>query len=380
MNPHRTIALVSLTVSIFGCGSAFQEGTTDQDSAPPGQDCCGQQAEAGVDDASPRHDAGKPKVSKDSGKDSGDVQDSGCIACDADAGSDSPMTDTSPQPEAGSDTNDAASPDAASPDGDSGMPMPDSGTHPETGPDSAIDTGTPVEAGPPDSGMVSDSSGGDTGITETGAYDGPVIVDPTTPCSAPTVGGIGLGEQVFEDGGPAPSNGTILVDGSWVLNPDAGPPPGSIFLSYYDNGSDGTIATGYAYGVSGACVDPTALCGTTSSAETYEGIGVNLNQAIGEGPASSPANPVALTGTGISVSITASAASSFQIIVDNAGVDYCSPSEASGALVSVPWSEFKSCAGGVALGTSPPTSATHIEFVTLDPGLNFCVTSLGPAT
>lgn len=358
---------------LSACGSSFESSTTDPatDSAPPGQDCCGP-AEAGIgskDAPAPGHEAGKPKT--DSGGDADPEPDSGCASCDsgttadvglppveAGGGDVTSPTDAGSPIETGSDVHDAASPDSPT----------------------LLDSAPIIEAGP-ESGPA-DSSGGDTGITETGAYDGPVIVDPTTPCSASSVtGGIALGEQVFEDGGPVgPYETYDFVDGSWVFNPDAEPPPGSIFLSYYDYSYGTATTSGYAYGVSGACVDPIALCGMTNSAEIYEGIGVNLNQAIGEGPATSPANPVALTGTGITVAITASAAASFQIIVNNGGVDYCSPSEASGALVSVPWSKFKSCAGGVSLGTSPPTSATHIEFVTLDPGLSFCVTSLGPAT
>jgi hypothetical protein len=150
---------------------------------------------------------------------------------------------------------------------------------------------------------------------------------------------------------------------------------------------------GYAYaysdaakgGMSSACVDTLALCGAgmtgAMSTDTWgAGIGVNLNQAMSTSAASPPIGMMAVTGSGISYTLSNLPSQGARIIIDNAGMDYCAPLSAASGTVK--WADFNlTCWAPTPSGdlSGAPTTATHLNFqvdaATAAAPFDFCVTA-----
>jgi hypothetical protein len=108
------------------------------------------------------------------------------------------------------------------------------------------------------------------------------------------------------------------------------------------------------------------------------GFGCNLNQAQG---ASTPANPLTLTGAGIIVWTSAvPACTSARVVIDNGGVDYCAPLT-SGVLM--PWGSFNTTCWnnlGTFLTGAPTSTTVRVQLVSSAtqscPFTDFCITKL----
>jgi hypothetical protein len=147
---------------------------------------------------------------------------------------------------------------------------------------------------------------------------------------------------------------------------------------------------GYAYsysdaakgGTSTVCLDTLALCGagTTGAMSTATwgaGIGVNLNQAMGMSP---PIQNYAVTGSGISYTLSNLPSQGASLIVDNGGMDYCT--ELSSATGTAKWADFNlTCWAPTPAGdlSGAPTTATHVNFqvnaAAAAAPFDFCVTA-----
>jgi len=153
---------------------------------------------------------------------------------------------------------------------------------------------------------------------------------------------------------------------------------------------------GYAYTYndgkgSSACNDMTAFCasGTTAVADALgtiwgAGLGANLNQAMATSATSPPVGTYAVTGSGITYTISNLPSQGMRIIIDNSPTgtitDYCALLSAASGTVK--WASFNSkCWDGSGTSLSAaPTAATHLQFqVTAGPAtgpFNFCVNSV----
>jgi hypothetical protein len=149
---------------------------------------------------------------------------------------------------------------------------------------------------------------------------------------------------------------------------------------------------GYAYayedkGGSTACLDSTSLCGmgttgvAAGSTVWGAGIGLNLNQAQATSSTSPPINTYAVTGSGITYSLSNLPPQGMRLTIDNGGTtDFCAPITAASGTVK--WATFNTACwddSGTAL-TGAPTAATHINFQ-VDAGtasgtFDFCVTAV----
>jgi hypothetical protein len=151
---------------------------------------------------------------------------------------------------------------------------------------------------------------------------------------------------------------------------------------------------GYAYaysdaakgGSSDACLVSTAFCGAgmtgvQSTATWGAGIGVSLNQAMSTSAASPPTNSYAVTGSGISYTLSNLPTQGARIIIDNGGMDYCAP--LASAMGTATWADFNlTCWTPTPAGdlSGAPTTATHINFqvdaATAAAPFDFCVTAV----
>ncbi|HLK41478.1 MAG TPA: hypothetical protein VKU41_32235 [Polyangiaceae bacterium] len=152
---------------------------------------------------------------------------------------------------------------------------------------------------------------------------------------------------------------------------------------------------GYAYSYndmtgSAACNDLSAFCGTGMTAvadaagKTWgAGIGVSLNQAMATSSASPPVGMYAVTGSGLTYTLSNLPTQGARLIIDDGGKDYCTAlTSASG---TAKWADFNSACwnmSGTGLSGAPQT-ATHVQFqVTAGPAagaFDFCVTALSVA-
>jgi hypothetical protein len=110
------------------------------------------------------------------------------------------------------------------------------------------------------------------------------------------------------------------------------------------------------------------------------GIGASLNQAMATSVASPPVGQYAVTGSGISYSLSDLPAQGMRLAVDEGGTDYCAPlMSASG---TVKWASFNTKCwnnSGMALAGAPK-AATYIHFqvtaATAAAPFDFCVTAV----
>jgi hypothetical protein len=146
----------------------------------------------------------------------------------------------------------------------------------------------------------------------------------------------------------------------------------------------------YAYGDhlgSSACIDATAFCGAGTTAVVTPtgtvwgaGVGVSLNQAMATSAASPPVEPYAVTGSGISYSLSNLPVQGLRLAIDEAGQDYCAPLTAAGGKIE--WASFNTKCwdhSGMALAGAPKT-ATYVHFqvpaATAMAAFDFCVTAV----
>ena len=152
---------------------------------------------------------------------------------------------------------------------------------------------------------------------------------------------------------------------------------------------------GYAYSYSdgtgsSACSDLSAFCGTGMTAvadaagKTWgAGIGVSLNQMMATSSASPPVGMYAVTGSGITYTLSNLPAQGARLVIDNGGMDYCTAISAASGTAK--WADFNTACwnmSGTSL-TAAPQTATHLQFqVTAGPAagaFDFCVTALSVA-
>jgi hypothetical protein len=164
-------------------------------------------------------------------------------------------------------------------------------------------------------------------------------------------------------------------------------PLASVYLAASVIG-DGGYAYAYADRMgSSACIDTTAFCGAGTTAIATPtgtvwgaGIGVSLNQAMATSAASPPVGQYAVTGSGISYSLSDLPMQGMRLAIDEGGQDYCAPlTTASGTIA---WASFNTKCwdhSGVALAGAPKT-ATYVHFqvtaATAMAAFDFCVTAV----
>jgi hypothetical protein len=219
------------------------------------------------------------------------------------------------------------------------------GTAPET------DNGDAAPATGTSNGTQGAGSGSGSGGTGAPASSG--AGDAAASCTATmAAGAIALSENFLEP--------KVLGDGGYAY-------------SYSDAAKGGT---------SSVCLDALALCGAgstgaMSTATWGAGIGVNLNQAMGMSP---PMQNYAVTGSGISYTLSNLPSQGASLIIDNGGMDYCA--ELSSATGTINWSAFNlTCWAPTPAGdlSGAPTTATHVNFqvnaAAAAAPFDFCVTA-----
>ncbi len=246
-----------------------------------------------------------------------------------DGGGNSTLSGSSGSSSSGSSSGGAASSGGTAPETDNGDAAPATGTS----------NGT--------QGAASGSGGGTGAPASSGAGDA------AASCSATmAAGAIALSENFLEP--------KVLGDGGYAY-------------SYSDAAKGGT---------SSVCLDALALCGAgstgaMSTATWGAGIGVNLNQAMGMSP---PMQNYAVTGSGISYTLSNLPSQGASLIIDNGGMDYCA--ELSSATGTVKWSAFNlTCWAPTPAGdlSGAPSTATHVNFqvnaAAAAAPFDFCVTA-----
>jgi hypothetical protein len=138
---------------------------------------------------------------------------------------------------------------------------------------------------------------------------------------------------------------------------------------------------------SSACIDTAAFCGAGTTAIATPtgtvwgaGIGASLNQVMATSAANPPVGQYAVTGSGISYSLSDLPAQGMRLAIDEAGADYCTPLTAASGTIK--WASFNTkCwdnSGTVLAG--PPKTATYIHFqvtaATAVAPFDFCVTAV----
>jgi hypothetical protein len=139
-------------------------------------------------------------------------------------------------------------------------------------------------------------------------------------------------------------------------------------------------------GGSTICAPPTAMCvaGTTAAATAANSTttwGTALGIILNQSQQASSQKSFAVSGSGISYSLSNLPTQGARLDIDNGGTEYCvtltSPTGA------VTWSEFSTTCWN-RTGTylsGPPQTATHVEVITVADSratpYDFCVTSIG---